>query len=376
MLDAWRKVRSPASVKARAAASAVGTSGGRNPEIVAAGERMSKDHHAIDAGGRDVTIVTVASLDRFQAQPKWEISVNETADRKIAWQMLAARPQDSDRMMATYRTFENSAETLELIAHLCRHHDHLKTLANEYAFMRQKQTYDLMADDAFQFDQDAMNRLDKSYFTSLIVRLSSTEGDHFFAPIKNAYVELRNLVEEYHPNANVDIYFDSAHITIKSLLDNVRQNAQELSKYVPVVKPLVHDWLGRLGEETRLFGAGLFTNLHRAKGLSVGVRFYPSLPLIQILRGVVGTTLYQSRTLLPILRSQDTFHTMLTHSTGFRARQLTLPFSHEFVGAFRRIVESYDDVLFGTVERLCPSDVCIRNGFSDKLNLGEEVSLG
>ena len=40
-----------------------------------AGEKMSRNPHALDtAGVRDITIVTVASLDRLQAQPKWEIS--------------------------------------------------------------------------------------------------------------------------------------------------------------------------------------------------------------------------------------------------------------------------------------------------------------
>jgi len=34
---------------------------------------MSRNPHALAKGERDVTIVTVASLDQFQAQPKWEM---------------------------------------------------------------------------------------------------------------------------------------------------------------------------------------------------------------------------------------------------------------------------------------------------------------
>jgi len=32
-------------------------------------------HDAVDAGGRDVKIATIPSLDRFRAQPIWEMSV-------------------------------------------------------------------------------------------------------------------------------------------------------------------------------------------------------------------------------------------------------------------------------------------------------------
>ena len=69
-LDAWRRVRVPAGAKARPRASAVGTLGGRNPEIVAAGEKLSDDHHAIDTGGAACYNRDTASLDRFQAQHK------------------------------------------------------------------------------------------------------------------------------------------------------------------------------------------------------------------------------------------------------------------------------------------------------------------
>jgi len=40
--------------EARPRASPVGTLSGRNPEVVAAGEKMSKHHHALNTGGRSV----------------------------------------------------------------------------------------------------------------------------------------------------------------------------------------------------------------------------------------------------------------------------------------------------------------------------------
>lgn len=36
---------------------------------------MAKKRSRAGYGGRDVTIVTVASLERLQAQPEWEMSV-------------------------------------------------------------------------------------------------------------------------------------------------------------------------------------------------------------------------------------------------------------------------------------------------------------
>ncbi len=56
--------------EARPRASPVGTLSGRNPEVVAAGEKLSKHHHPLDTGGgaacynRDI-----ASPDRFQLSP-------------------------------------------------------------------------------------------------------------------------------------------------------------------------------------------------------------------------------------------------------------------------------------------------------------------
>jgi len=39
------------------------------------GRKKEKSHHLLDTGARDVKMLAIASLDRFLAQPKWEMSV-------------------------------------------------------------------------------------------------------------------------------------------------------------------------------------------------------------------------------------------------------------------------------------------------------------
>lgn len=67
---------------------------------------------------------------------------------------------------------------------------------------------------------------------------------------------------------------------------------------------------------------------------------------------------------------------MLTHSTGFRARNLDLPLYPEFIIPFVRIVESYDKTVFGSISNITLSDIYIRNGYSDKLVPNAEICLG
>ena len=275
--------------------------------------------------------------------------------------------------MADYVTYDKSDAVLNVVTRLRNHHDHLKTLDEAYAFMRKQQTYNRMNDEKFAFDDAAMDKLDKSYFTSLIVRLSKSEGDALFSKVEEAYRTLKDLVLRHHPKAKVEIYFDSAHITIKSILDHEQQAESDLYTYIPVIRPVVHKWLSSLGPETKLYANGLFTNVNKEKGLSVGIRFFPNLPLIQIIRGEVGKMLYSSSGLT--LRSEDDFHTMLTHSTGFRARQLTTPFPANFTNEFKQVVEQYEKVLFGSIDNVVASDVFVRNGFSDKMSLGKEISI-
>lgn len=278
-----------------------------------------------------------------------------------------------DTYVIRYEVFEDSADVLMQVDRLRRHHDHLKTLENSYNFMRQKQTYDRMKDVEFQCDAEKMEELDNSYFTSLIIRLSLHQGQQFFAGVRRAYEALRALLLRFNPSATVDIYFDSAHITIKSLQDGLRQDIKSLRRYLPIISPIVRKWIDLMAGETSLYAVGLFTNLHAGKGLSVGVKFYPSLPLIQIIRGEAGAALY-AHAGFP-LRPEDSFHTMLTHSTGLRARNLSFPMTPDFVQRFQVAVEKYDNIVFGALRDIESSDVYIRNGYSDKLVSVAEIPI-
>lgn len=276
--------------------------------------------------------------------------------------------------MASYEVYDDQEEVNEFVQRLCLHHDHLKTLVEAYDYMRQKETYARMRDPEFRCDTVKMNQLDSSYFTSVIVKLSYEEGAIFFDSIYRAYEELETLVRNSYPNSKVEINFDSAHITIKSVLDLVQQSETELETYLSTVSPIVKKWISLMGKDTKFFGKGLFTNLHQDKGLSIGVRFYPTLPLIQILRGEIGVQLYSSRKEMQ-LRQETTFHTMLTHSTGFRARNLEFPLRHEFCEQFKDIIEKYDRKVFGSIFNIAISDIYIRNGFSDSLISYAEIPV-
>lgn len=192
--------------------------------------------------------------------------------------------------MAIYGVFRNQKKVYDIVQRLCCHHDHLKNLVECYTYMRQKETYTRMQDLSFRCNPNKMEELDSSYFTSLIIKLSFKKGKKFFNKVNKAYQKLSNLVKK-NLGQQPEIYFDSAHITIKSVLDKVKQDKNALKKYMPLVKPIVKKWIDILGDKTELFGMGLFTNLHEAKGLSIGVRFYPTTPLVQILRGEIGVAL-------------------------------------------------------------------------------------
>ncbi|MEW6621173.1 MAG: hypothetical protein AB1422_17880 [bacterium] len=231
--------------------------------------------------------------------------------------------------MAQYEIFTDQQTAYRAVERLCLHHDHVKTLTDCYKYMREQETYARMQDRDFQCDPVKMKQSETSYFTSLIVRLSSEEGRDFFREVKLAYEEIGGLIRKFNPEATVDIYFDTAHITIKSILDGVQQDERTLRTYVPLITPIVDKWTEALGVATRLYAMGLFTNLHPGRRLSIGVKFYPSLPLIQIIRGEVGVALYEIGKNLR-LRPEEQFHTMLTHSTGFRARGLQFPLQPKF----------------------------------------------
>lgn len=275
--------------------------------------------------------------------------------------------------MARYTVYLDTTQALERVERLRRHHDHLKALDDAYHLMRYEQTYDRMRDAAFRCDPAKMKSLDNSHFTSLIVRLSAEEGHQFFAAVEKVYRQLERLLLRLDPGAAVEIYFDSTHITVKSLQDGLRQDAATLRRYLPTISPIVSQWVTLIGSGTSLYAVGLFTNLHPEKGLSVGVKFYPSLPLIQIIRGEVGAALYAQGG-VP-LRSESSFHTMLTHATGFRARNLTFPMPADFVQEFAATIESYDQTVFGAIEDIRAKDFYVRNGQSDKLVAVDEVPV-
>lgn len=288
--------------------------------------------------------------------------------------------------MAKYNS--GKASDYDLIQRLCRHHDHLKTLSDAYTYMRQKETYERMIDSNFRCNLNKMRELDNSYFASLIIKLPEDNCKTLFNEVKKAYEEVKGLITKYQPNSEPDMYFDSAHITLKSIVDNKRQTEDDMKKYVEIIKPEVEKWIVKLSNETILYGNGLFTNLHVSKGLSLGIRFYPTLPLVQIIRGEVGNVLYnaveEGKLKECDLRPEEKFHTMLTHSTGFRVRDLKFPLHPELVERFVRTVEKYDKVVFGSISNIELADIFIRNGKSDKLTIkdkgnkkiGEETSLG
>jgi len=268
---------------------------------------------------------------------------------------------------------EDPEEILAYTARLRRHYDHLKSLDSEYDYMRRTETLDRMRDPTFRTDPDKFYALSAQHFTSVILRLSGIGDADFFSRLHGPYESLRALVEEFDSRAVVEVYSNSAHVTIKALLDGEPQGADALRVYLHAIPVSVEKWIRVMGPETVLYAIGLFTNLHEAKGLSVGVRFYPNLPLIQILRGEIGRSFYEEG--VAPLRPESCFHTMLTHTTGFRARDLTFPMRPEFIQRFEEIVSRYDGTVFGTVRDIRIGDIFIRNGKSDKLIPYAEVSL-
>jgi hypothetical protein len=276
--------------------------------------------------------------------------------------------------MAVYSACENQAEIINLVNRLSLHHDHLKTLVKEYSFMRQEETYARMLDTNFQFDLLKMNECNTSYYTSLIVKLEYEQNTPLFDKLDRAYKELEKMVKDFYPASQVEIFHNSAHITIKSILDGFPQNEAELRMYLPVVRPIVNKWISQMGQETELYGIGLFTNLHKDKGLSVGVKWFPTLPLFQLIRGEVGVDLYRNHQGLR-LRPEARFHTMLTHSTGFRARHLECPLNQDFFAQFKKSVEDFDKQVFGRISHITAADISLRNGFSDKLITKAEISI-
>ena len=278
-------------------------------------------------------------------------------------------------IMATFNVYANGGVVSEHIKRICLHHDHLKYLISSFDQKIYKETFERMADEDFQCNSVDMAMFCNSYFTSIIVTLSNPAGSELLKILEDVYKEISHTVIRHYPESKIDISsFESAHITIKCLVDNMRQGKEELEKYLPFVGPIIEEWVGLLGGRTTLYAQGLFTNLHPEKGLAVGVRFFPDMPLIQIMRGELGVELYRHKEEL-VLRDEDAFHTELVHSTGFRARNLQFPLAKGFIAEFREIIERYDNHVFGSISDITLDDIVIRNGFSDKLIPHSELHI-
>ncbi len=275
-----------------------------------------------------------------------------------------------------YHQPTNPEQTLTTVDRLCRHHDHLKALVREYALMRHEETYARMADPTFRTNGTALDRADSraQLRTSLIVKLPAEPLHALFAAADAAYHTIKNLIQQYDPTCAVEIYRASAHITVKTICGDVTQSTADLAAYLPIIRPLVHDWLAAM-HTTKLYAIGLFSSLSAERGLSLGLRFYPSLPLLQIIRGEVGAALYAQATDLP-LRPESAFHTTLTHSTGCRARLRQFPLNPTFINDLRTLLECADHQLFGVLDHLTPDDFVIRHGYSDQLVPLAEVHCG
>jgi hypothetical protein len=266
-----------------------------------------------------------------------------------------------------YNQATNPQLTLATVDRLCLHHDHLKALVREYALMRHEETYARMADPTFRTNGAALDQAASraQLRTSLIVKLPAAPLHALFAAADAAYAPIQQLIHQYDPACAVDIYRASAHITVKTLSGDITQSTADLAAYRPLIRPIVERWLAAM-PTTKLYAVGLFSSLSADRGLSLGLRFYPSLPLLQIIRGEVGAALYAQASHLP-LRPESAFHTTLTHSTGCRARLREFPLHPAFINDLRTLLERADRRLFGVLDHLTPADFVIRHGYSDQL---------
>lgn len=275
------------------------------------------------------------------------------------------------------RSGTDNVRHLAALQRACYHHDHLKNLAQEYQFMRQEQTYARLADPTFRTDPDLMGQSDSPAWlrTSLVIKLPYDATSPFWANVNAAYQAIADLIQHDYPSTAVDIYFASAHMTIKTLAEDHPQTRADLLRYRALIQPIVTQWLAVMGSATQLYAWGLFSSLTRDKGLSIGIRFYPTLPLIQIIRGEVGVALYEQAADLA-LRPEHKFHTTLTHSTGLRARLLDFPVTDHFLQRLQAVIEAYDTTVFGVLTELRAADFVIRHGYSDQLVPLVEVACG
>ncbi len=247
--------------------------------------------------------------------------------------------------------------------------------------MRHKEALRGLSRFEVEMDFKAMERLSTGYFTSLIMKLQFEQHSELLNVVDSALNEFSDIIYRADGDAIFQKNLNAAHITVRSIVDFEKQSKQDLQRYLPIVQPIVEKWLERM-PETTLFLMGFFIHFHKKKGLSLGIRVYPSLPLLQVLRGKVAEALYELPFDLP-LRPRKQFHTMLTHSTLLRCRQLNLPLDSKLLGEIDEFLKTYDNYVFAEISQINLKDFCLRSGYSDRLLVidaegncvGEEISL-
>ena len=253
---------------------------------------------------------------------------------------------------------------------LCRFYDHIKILSDDFQQARHLEAFRQMCNPQFSFNMDVLQRLEVAHFTSLVFKLELTKFPKMVQGLQNALQELSHSIQQFYPDAAFQINFSAAHITVRSIADYIRQTEKDLQEYVVFARPVTRRWLMRM-PETRIYLMGLFAHIHANKGLSVGVRVYPTLPLLQVIRGEIADQLYNSEHNL-CLRPETQFHTMLTHSTLMRCRNLDFPISNAAIESFKNVLDRYNKHIFGEIADLQLDDFFIRNGKSDKLLVTDE----
>lgn len=256
------------------------------------------------------------------------------------------------------------------------HYDHLKALDQTYRQMREEQTFRSMMDRSFGFDEQAIEAQNQAYFASLVIRLPEKPLEALFDRYRRVYTDVKQLLAQYHPECETDIYFQSAHITVKALTYGKKHSVEELQLLRNHIAPVVEKWLNLLGPGLKLHARGIFSHLGGGKGLSMGISFYPNNTLIQMIRGEVGATLYTAIDEGKLgeieLRPEAGFHTLLTHSTNFRARGIRLPFHAGFMERLQRIINQVGENYYGSISGISLHDFYIGNCQSDKYIIGPD----
>ena len=101
--------------------------------------------------------------------------------------------------MKVQSSIENDLH-LSILQRACRHHDHLKSLVQEYQFMREQQTYARLADPNFRTDPALMTQSDSRTWLrdatggSVYLRLSTRPLEQ---PLREMTPELERDIEAF-----------------------------------------------------------------------------------------------------------------------------------------------------------------------------------